>query len=120
MAEHDEDRTSFEVDRHVDDAPPPREDLLEPEELELADPDELTEPTGLDELDESDELDALDDPDDLDEIDEIDGVEPLGDPAHVPESEALPESQGDDVVASEHLVEDAGQRPSLHDEPEGE
>lgn len=103
MATRDEDRTSertsFEVDRGVE-AQPPREDLLEPDEIDFGD-----EREGFDEVEPGDGIAPLEDA-------------PLGDGAHLPDDERLPESQGDDVVASERLAEDAADRPPLHDEEE--
>ena len=86
-----DDATSFEVDRHVDEQPP-REDLIDPEDIEIGD-----EEQGLD-------------PDD------IDTPERTGDPDRLPDSEQLPESQGADIVDSEQLAEDHVERPPLHDE----
>lgn len=96
MATEDRDRgddpTSHEVDRHVDEQPP-REDLLDPEDIDLGADDEGFDP------------------------DELNVPERTGDPDRLPSSEDLPESQGADVVASERLSEDAAARPPLHDEP---
>lgn len=89
----EEDPTGHEVDRHVD-AQPPREDLLEPDEIEVdagdegLDPEEVSEPART------------------------------GDPERLPGTEDLPESQGADVVESERLAEDEVHRPPLHDEEE--
>lgn len=87
-----DDPTSFEVDRHVDEQPP-REDLLDPEDIEV-DGDEALDP------------------------DELNVPERTGDADRLPTDEELPESQGADVVASERLSEDAAARPPLHDEEE--
>lgn len=84
--------TSFEVDRHVD-AQPPREDLLEPDEIEPSEQDPL-------------------DPD------ETNVPARTGDPEVLPDDEELPESQGADVVEAVRLVEDDADRPPLHDEEE--
>jgi hypothetical protein len=86
-----DDPTSFEVDRHVDDQPP-REDLIDPEDIEIGD----------------DEGPAVDD---------LDVPERTGDPGRLPSSDELPESQGTDIVDSERLAEDHAERPPLHDEP---
>lgn len=87
-----DDPTSFEVDRHVDEQPP-REDLLDPEDIEV---------------DEDEPLDP----------DELNVPERTGDADRLPTDEELPESQGADVAASERLSEDAAARPPLHDEEE--
>jgi hypothetical protein len=85
----DDSSTSFEVDRHQDDQPP-REDLIDPEDIEAG------------------ERDPFEDA----------GEEPeLGDAERLPESEDLPESQGGDIVEAEQLAEDAADRPPLSDEP---
>jgi hypothetical protein len=86
-----DDPTSFEVDRHVDDQPP-REDLIDPEDIELGGDEE-----GLD-------------------PDELDVPARTGDPDRLPDSDQLPESQGADIVDSERLAEDHADRPPLHDE----
>lgn len=88
-----EDPSSFEVDRRVE-GQPPREDLLEPDEIELEE-----EEAGLD-------------------PDELNTPSRTGDPEVLPDPEELPESQGADVVESVHLVEDDASRPPLHDEEE--
>ena len=92
MPTPDDDPTGFEVDRHVDEQPP-REDLLDPDEIAVEADEEI------------DELLEADDPE-------------LGDPARLPDDEDLPESQGADVVEAERLAEDHAERPGLHDEPE--
>jgi hypothetical protein len=90
--EHDrDDSTSFEVDRHVDEQPP-REDLLDPEDIEVAEDEH-----GLD-------------------VDELNVPERTGDPDRLPDPEELPESQGLDMLDSERLTEDDADRPPLHDE----
>jgi hypothetical protein len=94
MAAQDRDRddsTSFEVDRHVDEQPP-REDLLDPADIEFA-----AEDGGLD-------------------VDETNVPERTGDPERLPDPEELPESQGLDMLSSERLTEDDADRPPLHDE----
>lgn len=88
----DDSSTSFEVDRHEDDQPP-REDLIDPEDIEVGDRDPFE--------------DADEDPE-------------LGDAERLPESEDLPESQGEDVVEAEQLAEDAADRPPLGDESTGD
>ncbi len=85
----DDDATSFEVDRHVEDQPP-REDLIDPEDIDTGDRDPFE--------------DADEDP-------------RVGDAELLPDSEDLPESQGEDVVDAERLSEDAASRPPLSDEP---
>jgi hypothetical protein len=90
--EHDrDDSTSFELDQHDVDEQPPREDLLDPDEIEFA------EDEGLD-------------------VEEANVPERTGDPGRLPDPEELPESQGADIVESERLVEDDADRPPLHDE----
>ena len=94
MATPDRDRddsTSFELDRHVDEQPP-REDLLDPEDIEVSE--------------EDDELD----------IEEANVPERTGDADRLPDPEELPESQGLDMASSERLTEDDADRPPLHDE----
>lgn len=84
-----DDSTSFEVDRHQE-AQPPREDLIDPEDIEVGERDEL---------------------EDVDEESE------LGDAELLPGSEELPETQGDDIVEAERLAEDATARPPVSDDP---
>lgn len=94
--DRDQDPTSFEVDRQVDEQPP-REDLLDPDEIDV---DELhTTDSGLD-------------------PDEINAPARTGDPEVLPDPDELPESQGADIVESVRLVEDDTDRPPLHDEEE--
>lgn len=85
----DDPSTSFEVDRHEDEQPP-REDLIDPEDIEAGDRDPF------------------------EDADEEPGT---GDAERLPDSEELPESQGEDVVEAEQLAEDAAARPPLSDEP---
>ena len=88
-----DDSTSFEVDRRVDEQPP-REDLLDPDDIEVAEEDEeLT-------------------------VDELNVPERTGDADRLPDPEELPESQGLDMLSSERLTEDDADRPPLHDEDE--
>jgi hypothetical protein len=88
----DDASTSFEVDRHTDDQPP-REDLIDPEDIG----------TG-----------------DRDPFEDADEEPELGDAELLPDSEDLPESQGDDIVEADRLAEDAAARPPLSDEQPGE
>lgn len=96
MAAQESDRdesTSFEVDRHVDEQPP-REDLLDAEEIEFTEDDE-----GLD-------------------LEEANVPERTGEGDRLPDPEDLPETQGLEMLESERLTEDDGNRPPLHDEEE--
>jgi hypothetical protein len=86
--ERTDDPTSFEVDRHVDEQPP-REDLIDPEDVSIGDGDEA---------------------------EDLDDEARLGDAERLPDSEDLPESQGEDIVEADRLAEDAAARPRLSDE----
>jgi hypothetical protein len=81
---------SFETDRHRDDQPM-RDDLLDPRDI---DPDEVVD---------HDEA-AL-----RAQADDEAGV--------LPEPDALPESQGSDVLTAAQLAEDATTRPPVPDDP---
>jgi hypothetical protein len=81
-----DDPTSHEVDRHIDDQPP-RDDLIDPEDLD------------------TDELQRLIVTDDEEE-----------DPGVVPPPEEQPETQGTDTLNAPRVTEDAGQRHPLSDE----
>jgi hypothetical protein len=86
-----DDSTSFEVERHTDDQPP-RDDILEPDDVAAA----------ADELDGPPDAGAglVDDPDPFHRDDEP--------PRAATSSEDLPESQGFDADVAERAAEDAG------------
>ena len=88
MSPEPDDPTSFEVDRHVDEQPP-REDRLDPEDIE---------------------------PSERDEVEDLGEEAELGDADLLPGTEDLPESQGEDIVEAERLAEDAADRPGMSDE----
>jgi hypothetical protein len=99
-----DDSTSFEVERHTDDQPP-RDDIIEPDDIDAAEiADELEGPGGGG-------LDVgagrVDDPDPFHRDDEP--------PRAATSAEDLPESQGYDADVADQLAEDAG-APSLEDE----
>jgi hypothetical protein len=103
-----DDGTSFEVDRHTDDQPP-RDDLIEPDDIEVAAADELQGPPGEQGLDVG--AGRVDDPDPFHRDDEP--------PRAATSSDDLPESQGYDADVADQLTEDAGSIP-LADEERGD
>ena len=90
-----DDHTAHQVDRHTDDQPP-RDDLLDPDDID----------TQAGPFDEG--AGAVDDPDPFHRD---------GEPPRVgTDPEDLPESQGIDADVAERLTEDGGVRDPLHDE----
>jgi hypothetical protein len=99
-----DDSTSFEVERHTDDQPP-RDDIIEPDDIDAAEvADELQGP-GEGGLDVG--AGAVDDPDPFHRDDEP--------PRAATSPDDLPESQGFDADVADRATEDAG-APTLGDE----
>lgn len=95
-----DENTSWEVDRLTDDQPP-RDDLIEPDDIDADVVD-----GGLDRG-----ANQVDDPDPFHRDDEP--------PRAATSTEDLPESQGFDADVADRLTEDAAARPSLEDEEWG-
>jgi hypothetical protein len=96
MSEQDRDPVSHQVDRHSGEAPPPRDYVIDPDDIDPAEG-ALDEGAGL-----------VDDPDPFHRDDEP--------PRYGTSPDDLPESQGEDVDVADRAAEDAGARHLLSDE----